>query len=80
MPFREAHAIVGRIVRDRLAAGKDLAGLTLEELRAFDPSFTASALEEIKTERSLAARTSPGGTAPERVRVALEDARRTLRG
>ena len=80
VPFREAHEIVGRIVRDRLAAGKDLAGLTLEELQKVDPRFTASALEEITTARSLASRTSPGGTAPERVRAALEDARRTLRG
>ena len=80
MPFREAHEIVGRIVRDRLAAGKDLAGLTLDELRAFDPRFAASALEEITTERSLASRASPGGTAPERVRAALEETRRILRG
>ena len=80
VPFREAHEIVGRIVRDRLAAGKDLAGMTLDELRAFDPGFTAAALDEITMERSLASRTSPGGTAPERVRAALEDARRTLRG
>ena len=80
VPFREAHEIVGRIVRDRLAAGKDLAGVTLEELQKVDPRFTASALEEITTARSLASRTSPGGTAPERVRAALEDARRTLRG
>jgi len=80
VPFREAHQIVGRIVRDRLAAGMDLAGVTLEELRAFDPRFSASALEEITTERSLASRASPGGTAPERVRAALEETRRTLRG
>jgi argininosuccinate lyase len=80
VPFREAHEVVGRIVRDRLAAKQDLAGLTLEQLQAFDSRFTASALDEITTARSLAARTSPGGTAPERVRAALEDARRTLRG
>jgi argininosuccinate lyase len=80
VPFREAHEIVGRIVRERLAAKLDLAGLTLEELRTFHPGFTASALDEIAAERSLAARSSPGGTAPERVRGALEDARRTLRG
>ena len=80
VPFREAHEIVGRIVRDRLATGKDLAGVTLEELRAFDPRFAASALDEITTERSLASRASPGGTAPERVRAALEETRRTLRG
>jgi len=80
VPFREAHEIVGRIVRERLAAAQDLAGLTLDELRRHDPRFTASALEEITMQRSLAARASPGGTAPERVRAALEETRRILRG
>jgi len=80
VPFREAHEIVGRIVRERLAAGQDLAGLTLDELRRYDPRFTGSALEEITMERSLASRASPGGTAPERVRAALEETRRILRG
>jgi argininosuccinate lyase len=67
-------------VRDRLTAGKDLAGLTLAELRAIDQRFGPSALEEITMERSLASRASPGGTAPERVRAALEETRRILRG
>lgn len=80
VPFREAHEIVGRIVRDRLAAGRDLTGLTLDELRTYDARFAASALDEITMQRSLAARTSPGGTAPERVRAALEETRRILRG
>jgi argininosuccinate lyase len=80
VPFREAHEIVGRIVRERLAAGKDLVGITLEELRAVDPSFSVAALDEITVAHSLASRSSPGGTAPDRVRAALEDARRTMRG
>src|ERR1700704_2963745 len=80
VPFREAHEIVGRIVRERLAAGEDLAGITLYELRAADKRFAPAVLDEITTARSLAARSSPGGTAPERVRAALEDARRVLRG
>ncbi len=80
VPFREAHEVVGRIVRLRLAAGQDLVGITLDELRAADPRFAPSALEEIIPARSLAARSSPGGTAPDRVRAALEDARRALRG
>jgi argininosuccinate lyase len=80
VPFREAHEIVGRIVRQRLGAGKDLSGVTLDELRAADPRFGPSALDEITTERSLAARNSPGGTAPDRVREAIRDARHTLRG
>jgi argininosuccinate lyase len=80
VPFREAHEIVGRIVRERLAAGKELDGMTLAELRAIDARFQPSALDEITAARSLAARSSPGGTAPDRVRAALEDARRALRG
>jgi argininosuccinate lyase len=80
VPFREAHEIVGRIVRQRVGAGKDLSGVTLDELRAADSRFGPSALDEITTERSLAARNSPGGTAPDRVREAIRDARHTLRG
>jgi len=80
VPFREAHEAVGRLVRERLSAGRDLAGLTLDDLRRIDPRFGPSALEEITPERSLASRTSPGGTAPERVRAALAEARKTLRG
>ena len=78
VPFREAHEIVGRIVRERLAAGKDLGGMTIAELRRHDARFDESAVEEIRPERSLAARGSPGGTAPARVREALDEARRAL--
>jgi argininosuccinate lyase len=73
VPFREAHEIVGRLVRERIGAGKDLGGLTLDELRRHDKRFEASALEEILPERSVASRASPGGTAPERVREALAE-------
>ena len=75
VPFREAHEITGRVVRDRLAKGADLSGLTLDELRSHDARFAPSAVEEIRVERSVAARRSPGGTAPDRVREALAEAR-----
>jgi argininosuccinate lyase len=78
VPFREAHEVVGRVVRERLAADKDLAGMTIEDLRRYDKRFEASALEEIRPERSLASRASPGGTAPERVREALAEAAAAL--
>jgi argininosuccinate lyase len=78
VPFREAHEIVGRVVRERLAAEKDLAGMTIEDLRRYDKRFEASALEDIRPERSLASRASPGGTAPERVREALAEAAAAL--
>jgi argininosuccinate lyase len=75
VPFREAHGIVGRIVTERLAAGRDLAGLTVAELRRHDPRFGDDAPAETDIDRSLRARTSPGGTAPARVREALGEAR-----
>ena len=78
VPFREAHEIVGRLVRQRLSAGKDLAGITLAELRAVDPRFGEDAVGSIDVSRSLAARRSPGGTSPERVRAALAEARAAL--
>ncbi|MGH2378358.1 MAG: argininosuccinate lyase, partial [Candidatus Limnocylindria bacterium] len=60
VPFREAHEVVGRIVRARVAEGRGLAGLTLEELRAHDGRFTAAAVDDLGVERSVAARRSPG--------------------
>ena len=78
VPFREAHEIVGRLVRERLAQKKDLADVTIAELRAVDPRFDESAVGETDVSRSLASRSSPGGTAPERVRAAIEEARTAL--
>ena len=75
VPFREAHAVVGRIVRDRLAQGEDLVGLTTADLRRYDERFGDDAAEGATIARALAARRSPGGTAPERVREALAEAR-----
>jgi argininosuccinate lyase len=79
VPFRDAHEVVGRIVRDRLAEGRDLGDLTLDELRRYHASFDASAIEEARPENSLASRASPGGTAPDRVREALAEATEALR-
>jgi argininosuccinate lyase len=79
VPFREAHEVVGRIVRDRLAQGRDLGGLTLDELRRYHKTFEASAIDESRPENSLASRASPGGTAPDRVREALAEATAALK-
>jgi argininosuccinate lyase len=74
VPFRDAHEAVGRIVRDRLAKGLDLVGLTDAELRGYDARFGDGAADGATIASSLAARRSPGGTAPERVREALAEA------
>jgi argininosuccinate lyase len=78
VPFRDAHAIVGRVVRHAIDAGKALDALTLDELRRFSPLIEKDVHTALSVEASLAARNVPGGTAPEAVRRALADARRLV--
>ena len=74
VPFREAHEIVGRIVRAQIAKDADLVSLTAADLRSYDARFGEDAATAASVASSLAARRSPGGTAPERVREALTEA------
>ncbi len=73
LPFREAHEVVGKMVRDCLDKSKTFAELSLEELKAFAPQFEEDALK-ITVESSLAARQVDGGTAPAQVTAAIENA------
>jgi argininosuccinate lyase len=71
-PFRTAHAQVGNTVRCAEAQGKELWELSLDEIRQFAPLAEPDVFDWLKIENSVARRRSPGGTAPERVREALE--------
>ncbi|MGF1476849.1 MAG: argininosuccinate lyase [Geminicoccaceae bacterium] len=73
--FREAHGIVGKVVRLAEERAVDLDRLPLESLRAIDPRISADVFDVLSVERSVASRTSYGGTAPVRVRDALAAAR-----
>ncbi len=78
LPFREAHHVVGRLVRDLLAQGRTLAQVGLEELKAYHPLFGEDALPLLRLEAAIHRRASYGGTAPEAVRAGLEEAKREL--
>ncbi|MDD3579881.1 MAG: argininosuccinate lyase [Desulfobacca sp.] len=67
VPFRTAHAQVGQTVRFAESQGKDLADLTLAEIKQFAPQAEADLFEWLTVEQAVARRRSPGGTAPERV-------------
>ena len=77
LPFRRAHGAVADLVRYAQAQGKGLRELDLQEYQRFSPLFEADVLD-LTVERALAARDVPGGTAPDRVRQALRDARALL--
>ena len=75
LPFRQAHHVVGRIVRLAEQAGLGIAELSLDALREVEPAIDERVFEVLTVERSVASRTSLGGTAPERVRAAIAAAR-----
>ncbi len=79
LPFRDAHEAVAKAVRFADEAGRDLAGLTLAELRRFSSRIDRGVLRVLSLEGSIAARRHKGGTAPMRVRAAARAARRLLR-
>ena len=78
VPFRDAHEAVGRAVRSAVETGRDLAEMTLEELRTFSPVIEGDVFDVLTLEGSVAARSHPGGTAPARVRAAIARARERL--
>ena len=75
VPFRDAHHVVGRLVGWCIAERRTLPSLTLAEFQTFSDAFEADIVEAVTVEASVAARTSQGGTSPDRVREALAVAR-----
>ena len=67
LPFRTAHHVAGRLVGRAEARGVELAGLSLEEMRAEEPGITAAVFDVLSVQASVASRTSEGGTAPANV-------------
>ncbi|WP_297476156.1 argininosuccinate lyase [Ferrovum sp.] len=74
-PFRDAHEVVARAVRHAESEGCDLADLPLATLQTFSSTIESDVHEVLTLEGSVASRDIPGGTAPARVRSALQEAR-----
>jgi argininosuccinate lyase len=75
LPFRQAHEVVGRIVRHALDTGRTLDTLGLDDLRRFSDRIGADVTTALTVEASLRARAVTGGTAPDAVRRSLALAR-----
>ena len=76
IPFREAHHITGRAVKLAEEQGVALDQIPLDALQAIDSRIDARVYGVLGVDASVAARTSFGGTAPDRVRAAVAAARR----
>jgi argininosuccinate lyase len=71
-PFREAHKIIGALVRDTIAAGKSLSDLSLGDFRRHSLRFDADVLEMLDPENSIKVRSVMGGPAPGMVRERIK--------
>ena len=78
VPFRQAHSIVGRAVAYALEQGRDVAELTLSELKRFAEVIDEDIFAVLSVAGSVASRLSPGGTAHKRVDEAIAAACREL--
>lgn len=75
LPFRRAHEVVGGIVRELVASGRDFAALTPAEWRRHHELFEDDVAARITARGSVAARQTPQSTSPAAVKAALEAAR-----
>ena len=77
MPFRDAYRVVARLSESASQKGLGFADIPLEEYRAYSELFDAD-VYYITIDSSVAARDVLGGTAHNRVREAIQRARRQM--
>jgi argininosuccinate lyase / amino-acid N-acetyltransferase len=78
VPFRNAHRLVSRVVRECIDGGFALESFPLERYRKISDAFGADLFPALELEAILAARDAAGGTSPAAVKAALKRARKRL--
>src|SRR5260221_3407338 len=80
VPFRQAHDLVGRFLREAEQRGKIWIELPLADLQKTAPEIGPDFAKSLTVEASLAAKKVPGGTSPDSVRAAIADLEKRIRG
>ena len=73
VPFREAHEIVGQVIREAEKSSLSITSLPIEVLRRFSDVFEAGYFSAVTLEAAIRRKSVPGGTSVESVRAALEE-------
>ena len=71
VPFRQAHDIIGKVLREAEKQNISWTALPLETLKRIAPAFEADFSKSLSVDAALAAKKVPGGTAPESVADAI---------
>ena len=78
VPSRMAHERIGKAVQVCLERGCELSELPLSDLQALSPAFAEDFYDSLKLSSVLAIHDVVGGTAPTRVRQAINNARKQI--
>jgi argininosuccinate lyase len=78
VPFRDAHAITGRLVRAALDQGRELTDFSLEELQAFSERIEKNLFLRLTVTAAIDRKSQIGGTARTRVEQRIKDLERML--
>ncbi len=78
VPSRIAHERIGKAVQMCIERGCELQDLPLDELRSLNPAFDQDFYESLKLGSVLAVHDVVGGTAPSRVRQAINATRKRI--
>ena len=73
IPFRQAHDIVGKVLREAEKQNVAWTALPLDILKTISPAFEADFAKSFSVDAALAAKKVRGGTAPDAVRAAIAD-------
>src|SRR6202795_1773290 len=71
VPFRQAHDLVGKVLREAEKQRKPWTQLSLEDVRKISPLFEQDFLQGPSVDSAIASKVVPGGTAEESVRAAI---------
>jgi argininosuccinate lyase len=76
VPFRDAHEIVGSLVRKLVGEGRSFEQMTPEDWASHSPFFTPDVADWVTPSSSVARKRTPQSTAPDMVAAALREARK----
>jgi argininosuccinate lyase len=71
VPFRQAHDLVGKVLREAEKQRKPWTQLSLEDVQKISPLFENDFLQGPSVESAIASKSVTGGTAEEPVRAAI---------
>lgn len=75
IPFREAHAIVGKLVLQGIETGTNLQDISLDEYKKISPLIEEDVYHDLQSEVAVERRNSLGGTGFKQIKLNIERAK-----